>query len=67
MSTSVDDVTGQIIFNQVADEDFSQISIALSGFEPNGLYHMAIHESGDICDKCVNVGKIFNPHKESPP
>ena len=28
---------------------------------------MAIHDSGDITDKCVNVGSIFNPHKEIPP
>ena len=47
MSTSVDDVMGQITFNQDTDEDFSQIAIALSGFEPNRLYLMAIHDSGD--------------------
>ena len=47
MSTSVDDVIGQITFNQDTDEDFSQISIALTGLEANGLYLMAIHDSGD--------------------
>ncbi len=58
---------GQITFNQDTDEDFSQISIALSGFEPNGLYLLAIHDSGDTTDKCANVGSIFNPQKEIPP
>jgi hypothetical protein len=43
------------------------VKINLSGLTPFKRYGIAVHENGNVRNKCRNVGDIFNPRERRPP
>jgi hypothetical protein len=61
-------VRGRIRYVQSDSNDRSvNVRINLRGLTPFRRYGIAIHESGNVGNRCRNVGDIFNPRNRSPP
>ncbi len=55
-------VHGTVTFHQCAGRRGTEINIDLSGFRPNSVHGLHIHEYGTVEDGCNSLGGHFNPY-----
>ena len=61
LSSSLSNIKGIITFHQCKPHQSVKVSINLSGFKPNQLHAIHIHEFGDLRQGCESLGPHFNP------
>jgi Cu-Zn family superoxide dismutase len=55
-----DKICGTVIFEELPN-DLVNVSVNLSGFEPNTIHGFHVHESGDLSKGCDSMCAHFNP------
>lgn len=60
-ASNLSNIKGTITFHQCHPSKPTKVSINLSGFRPNQIHGVHIHEFGDLRDGCTSLGAHFNP------
>ena len=63
----LEDIAGTVRFREEDGDEYVQVRISLTGFEPLKLYSLVINENNDVTKRCTKVGNVFNPSKKDPP
>ena len=64
----LENIAGTIRFREEDEnDDYLQVRVSLTGFEPLKLYSIVINENSDVTNRCTKVGKVFNPSNSDPP
>ena len=64
----LENIAGTIRFREEDEnDDYLQVRVSLTGFEPLKLYSIVINENSDVKDRCTKVGRVFNPSNSDPP
>lgn len=58
-------IKGTIYFHENPKDKNIKISVNLSGFIPNSIHGIHIHEAGDLQDNCMSACAHFNPYHKN--
>lgn len=59
-----DIIKGTVYFDEI-NINTVEISVDLSGFEPNSIHGFHIHQYGDLTDGCTSMCDHFNPYDKN--
>ena len=63
----LENIAGTIRFREEEGDDYLQVRVSLTGFDPQKLYGISINENSDVTNRCTRVGSVFNPGRLDPP